>query len=53
MKILKVVQGVMGKRIYVQQSIKTRESENGPFVYDEGKALKIYEEIPFSYFNQP
>lgn len=53
MKILKVVQGVLGKRIYVQQSIKSRESENDPFVYEEGKAFKIYEEIPFSYFNQP
>lgn len=53
LKILKVVQGVMGKRIYVQQTSKTRESGNEPFVYEVGKALRIYEEIPFSYFNQP
>lgn len=53
-KLLKVEDGILGKRIYVLESQVYRQNSTSPeyIVYGLGPRLNFYEEMSFDYWNQ-
>ena len=52
-RLLKTTKGLIGKRLYLEELVRSRFDPQDPMSYLYGPTLIIYEEIPFTYFNQP
>ncbi len=51
-RILKVVPGLIGKRIYLEENVWLRFDNKSNFEHLTGPALTFVEEVPYSYFQQ-
>lgn len=52
-RLLKTTQGLIGKRLYLEEIARSRFDPQDPLRYLSGPSLMIYEEVPYNYFNQP